>query len=696
MFGKHCKAVRGYNAYQQHNYEHGQQRPEKEKFLCLNQPRQSRQFLLVALHHYITAKAGKTMRKYIFAYPVLFFSIVFLGILSQGAATAISFFMMFVVDSIATGDMSNLVTSAIIGAGIVLMFFLLLWTYTKIMVYYSYKTTLKLKTDLFSSILGTKISDFSQSNSAKHISIINNDIQMVSDKYIGGILETTKFITNIILSLTAMAFLSPANALIALVLSSSPLILPIIFGKRLAETNMDYMQKLASLNEKVKDYLMGFEVIKSFGIEKNINEKFSASAQEAEKGRYKAGKVSVKLGSLSGTFMIATEILTYLVAGYFVITGHITIGAVIAIAGLNHGIIGPMQYLSLNLANIKSTREIRERLLQALSPLDLQVRNKAFDFFAGIKAENLSFKYEALEEKKPPKKKSKPTIRMIPTNGKSVEEILAELGLDPKEGTIIDASSLAPNILNSILDSPETITDTLPVENAVMMQGDGVLKNISFTFKPGGKYAIVGGSGSGKSTLLKILMGYYDNYLGSVSINGNEICDINRENLYRSFSMMHQNVFMLDDTLRNNITLLNPYSEEKYAQAVEKAKLNDLIQSLPNGSLTNVGEGGNTLSGGERQRVAIARALIKGSEVIMLDEAMANLDNETAYAIEKNLLDTPNITCIFITHRYSKELLRLCDGILVLRGGELVECGTFDELYEKKDYFYSLYNIGAR
>jgi len=636
------------------------------------------------------------VKKYVFAYPLLFTCIVLLGILTQGTVTAISFFMMFVVDSIASGDMANLVTSAYLGIGIVLLFFILLWAYTRTVVFYVYKTTLKLKNDLFAAIMGTKISDFSQSNSAKHISLINNDIKVVTDKYIGGLMESTKFVTTIIFALVAMAFLSPVNALIALVLSSSPMILPIIFGKKLAQTNMSYMEKLAVLNEKVKDFLLGFEVIKTFGIEQNIQGKFSSSAQEAEKAHYNVSKASAKLGSLSGTFMIATDILTYLVAGYFVITNRITIGAVIAIAGLNHGIIGPMQYLSINIANIKSTKEIRAGLLSVMTPKDSQVRDKNADFTSGIKIENLSFAYEA--QAKTAQTKRQPQIKMIPTNGKSIDEILADLGIDPSEATILDGTNITPEKLDNMLKSPETITESLPAMIDPTQQAykldRAVLKNISYNFKPGGKYAIVGSSGSGKSTLLRVLMGYYDNYAGSVSVKGHEIRDINRESLYQSLSMMHQNVFMLDDNLRNNITLYNPYSDEEYEQAVNKAKLSQLVKSQ--GPQANIGEGGNTLSGGERQRVAIARALIKGSKVMMMDEATSNLDNETAYDIESALVEMPDLTSIFVTHRYTKDILRKCDGILVMRDGELIESGNFDELYARKEYFYSLYNIGSR
>ncbi|MCL2400107.1 MAG: ABC transporter ATP-binding protein/permease [Defluviitaleaceae bacterium] len=221
------------------------------------------------------------------------------------------------------------------------------------------------------------------------------------------------------------------------------------------------------------------------------------------------------------------------------------------------------------------------------------------------------------------------------------------------------------------------------------------LKNINYTFKKGGKYAIVGASGSGKSTIAKLIMGYYDDYNGDVLINRSNVRDINREGLYKTVSMLHQNVFLLDDTLRNNITLYSNYSDEEYRTALQRASLLNVVEALPNGSDTVLGEGGNTLSGGERQRVSIARALLKGSEVLVLDEATASLDNIVASEIEKSVLEMDSLTCIFVTHKYSKDTLEKCDGILVMKDGELFEQGTFDELYEKKCYFYSLCNVSS-
>ena len=650
------------------------------------------------------------MKKYIFAHPFLFATAVILGIVTQGIAAGTSLFIMFIIDSIVTGDRANLALAAYISIGVVALFFTSLYAYLRVTILYSYKTVLKIKNDIFAAILGRKISEFSQTNSAKYISLINNDIKIVNDKYISGILAMTKDITTMVFALGTMAFLSPVNAIIALVLSSAPLVVPVIFGNKLSKTNLKHMKKMAALNEKVKDFLLGFEVIKSFGIEKNIASKFFSYANDAEKSRHTAGKVSVSVGSFSGTILIASQIITYLVAGYFVINGMLTIGAVIAIAGLSGSVMQPIQYVSINLANIKSTKEIREGLLSTMPLANARTRDAVADFSAGVQVKNLSFKYDAIATKQPSSKK--PLVRMVPLEGRTIKEALASVGMDNDEAQFISHEGELPITDDGELDIAAILAANgmadIDLSQAKVLQLDdtnppsttistgAVLKNISYNFKAGGKYAVVGGSGSGKSTLLKIIMGYYDNYLGQVCVGAAQMRDINRESLYSSLAIMHQNVFLLDDTLRNNITLDNPYPEEKYEAAIKSAMLEDFVHGLPEGSLTMVGEGGNTLSGGERQRVAIARALIKGCEVMIFDEAMASLDNETAYSIEKSLLEKNDLTCIFATHRYTKDLLQLCDGILVLRDGELAETGTFDELYDMKGYFYSLYNIGKR
>jgi len=635
------------------------------------------------------------MKKYILAYPVAFSLAIFFGIFSQFMSTATVFFSMYVIDAIAYGDLSDLTRFSIIGIGMIVAFFLSSWAYGRIASYYIYKTQMKMKIDLFQSILGKSISEFGQDNSAKYISLINNDIQMIGDSYIGNILEMVKFIFIAIFSFVAIAVLSPLNAVIALILSSFPLLIPFIFGNKMATINMEYMNRLGKLNEKVKDFLSGFEVIKTFAIEKQISNISSVSIQEAEHARYEVGKFNVSvLLPLTVTFFIGTQLITYLVAGYFVITGSLTVGAVVAIAGLTGNIGQPIHMISSHIAGIKSTKKVRENLLAISEIADLEKKSDLVDFSQGITLHDLRFQYPKKEVAIPPKKKKKFSMTIVPNDG-NLEDNLRKAGIDPNEVTMLNMDSDVSSQM-SMSDIQSILEETLEEVSGEKQSEFHVLNGITFDFKPSGKYAVVGPSGSGKSTLAKILLGYYDGYEGQARIGDTEIRDINREHLYQGISTIHQSVFMLDDTFRNNITLYGDYSEAAYLEALEKSRLVDLVDSLPDGSDTLIGEGGNTLSGGERQRIAIARALIKKSQIVIMDEATSNLDNETAYEIENTLMETPSQLVVFVTHRYSQEILEKCDGILVLKEGELIESGTFGSLIDSKGYFYSLYTINQR
>lgn len=215
-----------------------------------------------------------------------------------------------------------------------------------------------------------------------------------------------------------------------------------------------------------------------------------------------------------------------------------------------------------------------------------------------------------------------------------------------------------------------------------------VLKNVETQFEFGKKYAIAGRSGSGKSTLLKILAGHYKDYTGSVEIDGarNQSC---------SLSLISQDIFLFDDTVRNNITLYREYPAEALAEAVRMAGLKEAINHLENGLDTRVEENGLRFSGGEKQRIAIARALLHHKSLFLLDEATSSLDNECAREIEETILGMENVTCIAVTHKLYPDALQKYDRIFVMDDGKIVEQGTFQELMEKSGSFRKLYSAGA-
>lgn len=221
-----------------------------------------------------------------------------------------------------------------------------------------------------------------------------------------------------------------------------------------------------------------------------------------------------------------------------------------------------------------------------------------------------------------------------------------------------------------------------------------VLENVNLRFEKGKSYAIVGGSGSGKSTLLKLLLGYNSNYQGELLIDGVQMKDIDLDSLYDNISIIQQDVFLFDSSIKNNITMFSPFDENKVMNAIEQAGLSSLIDSK--GENYSCGEGGKNLSGGEKQRVSIARCLVRDTPILLMDEATAALDNSTALMVENKILGIDNLTRIIVTHRFREEIMKKYDEIYVMSRGSVIEKGTFDELIQNKGYFYSLYHVSEQ
>ena len=218
-----------------------------------------------------------------------------------------------------------------------------------------------------------------------------------------------------------------------------------------------------------------------------------------------------------------------------------------------------------------------------------------------------------------------------------------------------------------------------------------VLKDLDVQFDEGKSYAIVGGSGSGKSTLLNLLMGSSSNYQGEICIDGVSIKNIESESLYQLMTSVQQNVFVFNDTIRNNVTMFHEFSDKEVTLALERSGLSEFIEKR--GEDFVCGENGANLSGGERQRISIARALLRKSPIILVDEATAALDAATARAVSFSILNLVGMTRIVVTHRLEEAILRRYDKILVMKNGTICEQGNFDTLMQQKGQFYSLFQI---
>ena len=217
-----------------------------------------------------------------------------------------------------------------------------------------------------------------------------------------------------------------------------------------------------------------------------------------------------------------------------------------------------------------------------------------------------------------------------------------------------------------------------------------ILQDLNFEIPAGKTLALVGPSGAGKTSLAQLLMRFWDPEKGSITLNGIELKDYKLENLRSQVALVAQETYLFNNSLRENILVAKPdATESEFSRAVKLSALSEVIESLPDGMDTIVGERGARLSGGQRQRVAIARAFLKDAPLLILDEATSHLDALSEQTVHKalNLLKTDRTT-IIIAHRLST--IRDADRIIVLHEGRTVETGTHKELLKKNGLYRQL------
>lgn len=258
---------------------------------------------------------------------------------------------------------------------------------------------------------------------------------------------------------------------------------------------------------------------------------------------------------------------------------------------------------------------------------------------------------------------------------------------------LIDQPEETPDEPNAYALNPATIKGEVAFNHVSFSYepSQRLIENFSFVAKPGQTIAIVGKTGAGKSTLVNLLMRFYDATGGTITIDGYDIRDIQRDSLRKSFGMVLQDTWLFDSTLKENLQYGNPdASDEEINQALKASYMYEFVERLPEKLATKIGGQGLKISDGQRQLLTIARTMISNPPMLILDEATSSVDTLTEKKIQDAFLTMmEGKTSFVIAHRLST--IKNADQILVMEQGAIVEMGTHDELLQKDGYYHQLY-----
>ncbi|MBE0700362.1 MAG: ABC transporter ATP-binding protein [Acholeplasmataceae bacterium] len=229
-------------------------------------------------------------------------------------------------------------------------------------------------------------------------------------------------------------------------------------------------------------------------------------------------------------------------------------------------------------------------------------------------------------------------------------------------------ASLQNQVTHEETSSFETFKNAIEFSNVSFTYGENqVLKHVNLKFEKGKKYLIIGPSGGGKSTMLRLLRKYFNPAEGQIDIDGINLKDIKKMDYFARIANIEQQIFLFEDTLKNNLTLYKDYHEDDIWNAIERAGLKEFVKTHPDGLDRMIVDNGRNISGGEKSRIAIARGLLNQADIIFLDEAFASLDRARATEIESSLLKLKNVTIINVSHVIIDENKGQYDGIIMVR-----------------------------
>jgi ATP-binding cassette, subfamily B, bacterial len=497
-----------------------------------------------------------------------------------------------------------------------------------------------LRTQVFDHVIQMPIAFFTRTQTGKLVSRLNSDVIGAQQAFTSTLSTVLTNLISLVLVLAAMLVLSWQLTLAALIMLPIFLIPAKIVGRKLADLTRQQMQLNGDMSATMTERfgVSGALLVKLFG---RVPEEHDRFAERAGAVR----DVSVKI-AMNGRFFITSlglvaslaVALVYGFGGSLAIDGVLTVGTLTAMAALLAQLYGPLTQLTNLRIDVMNALVSFDRVFEVLDLVPMIRDSEDAETVKGpasVSFEHVSFNYPSADE----------------VSLASLESIAS---LDQRPS------------------------------------GE-VLHEVTFSVVAGQTVALVGRSGGGKTTMTHLIARLYDATSGTVSVAGTDVKKLQQDSLRATVGYVTQDAHMFHDTIRANLRYAQPdVTEAEMWEALEAAQIKPLVESLPDGLDTVVGERGYRLSGGERQRLAIARLLLKAPSIVVLDEATAHLDSESEVAVQRALdLAMVGRTSIVIAHRLST--IRNADLIIVVDQGRIVQRGRHEELMHEGGLYTELY-----
>jgi ATP-binding cassette subfamily B protein len=511
-----------------------------------------------------------------------------------------------------------------------------------------------LRTEVYEHVQRQPLAFFTRAQTGSLVSRLNSDVIGAQQAITSTLSSVVSNVIGLVLVLAAMLYLSWLVTVVTLVMMPFFVIPARLVGRRLQRLTRESMQLDAEMGSTMTERfnVAGAMLVKLFGHPEHESRVFAGRAARVR-------DIGVTTAMYGSTLFIALSLLAsmatavvYGLGGGLVIHGAIQLGTLVALAALLSRLYGPITSLS----NVQ---------------VDVMTALVSFDRV-----------FEVLDLK--PLIAERPGAVALPWAGQGN-------GAGPSTAPAVEFDHVSfryPTASEVSLASLESIALPAP-ERATATQD--VLRDVSFTAPAGQLTALVGPSGAGKTTITHLVSRLYDPRAGVVRIGGHDIADLTLDSLHGAVGVVTQDAHMFHDTIRANLAYARPSATEaELIEACRAAQIWGLIQTLPDGLDTVVGDRGYRLSGGEKQRLAIARLLLKGPAVVVLDEATAHLDSESEVAVQHALKTAlSGRTSLVIAHRLST--IREADQILVIDAGQIREHGRHEELLAAGGLYAELY-----